>query len=595
MSYLALYRKFRPDSFNEVKGQEHVVTTLKNQIANNRVGHAYLLRGTRGTGKTTIAKLMAKVVNCEHPTEVGPCGECDSCKAIADGSSLNVIEIDAATHSGVDYMRQINETVQYAPANGKYLVYIIDEAHQLSNGAFNALLKTMEEPPEYVIFILATTDDEKLPITIKSRCQVFDFHRIPIETIADRMADIVSREGEKAERDALLYIARLADGSMRDALSILDECLSANMGKELSRDMVLATVGAVSIDIYIRLFEAMMNQRAEEVLDIINESIWSGKDLTKFTDDLAWFVRNMLFLKLSPNLRDELDLTSENADRLIELGKDYPVETLASYLTTLQYLSADIRKSTVKRVTLETTLIKLMYPEAKGDYESLASRLDKLEKAAFAGGTVPGAGASVQSGTLSSVSSAEIDALVDARLRSELDKKVAEKYEQIKAIAMETASMKRVQVEDIEGKRQEYREKIKEKYPPATAKELDELFLDRWNEIVSQLSPIKQDLLNYYQVVPSTEYGQEGKAELIIKIRKKKKKKGHLKYYAKNAENLEQLGKDISKIVGKEISIRSQDDDTASSEDKRKKDSLNLFLEKGLLVDVIESEEDRNG
>lgn len=594
MSYLALYRKFRPDSFDEVKGQEHVVTTLKNQLASGRVGHAYLLRGTRGTGKTTIAKLMAKVVNCEHPTEAGPCGECDSCKAIADGSSLNVIEIDAATHSGVDYMRQINETVQYAPANGKYLVYIIDEAHQLSNGAFNALLKTMEEPPEYVIFILATTDDEKLPITIKSRCQVYDFHRIPIETIADRMADIVSRECESAQRDALLYIARLADGSMRDALSILDECLSANMGKELSRDMVLGTVGAVSVDIYIRLFEAMMNQKAEEVLDIINESIWTGKDLTKFTDDLAWFFRNLLFLKLSPTLRDELDLTSENADRLIALGKDYPVETLTSYLTTLQALSADIRKSTVKRVTLETTLIKLMYPEARGDYESLVSRLDKLEKA-FAGGAVPGAASPTQAGVMNSVSSAEIDALVDARLRSELDKKVSEKYEQIKAIAMETASMKRVQVEDIEGRRQQYRDKIKEKYPPATAKELDELFLDRWDEIVSQLSPIKQDMLNFYQVVPSNEYGQEGKAELIIKVRKTPAEKGHLKYYAKDPDMLEQLGKDISKIVGKTISVTSKDDDTASTEDKRKKDSLNLFLKKGLLVDVIESEDDRNG
>ena len=188
-----------------------------------------------------------------------------------------------------------------------------------------------------------------------------------------------------------------------------------------------------------------------------------------------------------------------------------------------------------------------------------------------------------------------LDALVDARLRSELDKKVSEKYEQIKAIAMETASMKRVQVEDIEGRRQQYRDKIKEKYPPATAKELDELFLDRWDEIVSQLSPIKQDMLNFYQVVPSNEYGQEGKAELIIKIRKTPAEKGHLKYYAKDPEMLEQLGKDISKIVGKTISVTSKDDDTASTEDKRKKDSLNLFLKKGLLVDVIESEDDRNG
>ncbi|SEP82545.1 DNA polymerase-3 subunit gamma/tau [Lachnospiraceae bacterium NE2001] len=592
MSYLALYRKFRPDSFEEVKGQEHVVTTLKNQIAHNRVGHAYLLRGTRGTGKTTIAKLMAKTMNCEHPTEAGPCGVCDSCKAIADGSSLNVIEIDAATHSGVDYMRQINETVQYAPANGKYLVYIIDEAHQLSNGAFNALLKTMEEPPEYVIFILATTDDEKLPITIKSRCQVFDFHRIPIETIADRLEDIVGREGETAERDALLYIARLADGSLRDALSILDECLSANVGQTLNRDMVLSTVGAVSVDIYIRLFEAMTGQKADEVLEIINESIWSGKDLTKFTDDLTWFVRNMLFLKLSPGLREELDLTTENADRLLELGKQYTVETLAEYLTTLQYLSADIRKSTVKRVTLETTLIKLMYPEARGDYESLARRLDKLEKMVANGAVgAPGTAGAALGGRLSDVDATNIDALVDAKLKYELDKKVSEKYEQIKAIAMETNSMKRVKVDDVEEKRQAFREKLNSEYPPATAKELNDIFCDRWDEIVGKLSPIKQDLLNYFKVVPSSEYGQDGRAELVIKVRKTSKEKGHLRFYAKDPDMLAQLSKDISQLIGKDVKVIAKDDDESSTEDKRNQDSFNLFLEKGLLVDVLESEE----
>ena len=190
MSYVALYRKFRPDSFSEVKGQDHIVTTLKNQLKADRVGHAYLFCGTRGTGKTTVAKLLAKTVNCENPTEDGPCGVCPSCKAIADGSSLNVREIDAASNNGVDNIRQINDSVQYSPAQGKYLVYIIDEVHMLSAGAYNALLKTLEEPPEYVIFILATTDDHKLPVTIKSRCQRYDFHRISLDTIADRLEDI---------------------------------------------------------------------------------------------------------------------------------------------------------------------------------------------------------------------------------------------------------------------------------------------------------------------------------------------------------------------------------------------------------------------
>ena len=234
MAYVALYRKFRPDTFEEVKGQEHVVTALKNQIKYDRIGHAYLFCGTRGTGKTSVAKLMAKAVNCEHPVDGSPCGECDSCRRIASGAAMNVVEIDAASNNGVDNIRQINEGVQYAPSDGKYMVYIIDEVHMLSAGAFNAMLKTLEEPPSYVIFILATTESHKVPVTIRSRCQRYDFRRIEYSTIADRMEDLMQREEVPVTRDALEYIARAADGSMRDALSILDECVSYHLGAELT-------------------------------------------------------------------------------------------------------------------------------------------------------------------------------------------------------------------------------------------------------------------------------------------------------------------------------------------------------------------------
>ena len=253
MSYMALSRKWRPDEFQEVKGQEHIVTTLRNQIKHDRIGHAYLFCGTRGTGKTTIAKLMAKGVNCENPVDGSPCNKCASCKAIVAGNSMNVIEIDAASNNGVDNIRQINGAVQYSPTQGRYLVYIIDEVHMLSKGAFNALLKTLEEPPEYVIFILATTEAHMIPATILSRCQRYDFRRISIEIITDRLAELLERENVRATREALAYVAKAADGSMRDALSILDQCIAFHLGEELTYDCVLETIGAVDIEIYIEL------------------------------------------------------------------------------------------------------------------------------------------------------------------------------------------------------------------------------------------------------------------------------------------------------------------------------------------------------
>ena len=226
MSYQALYRKWRPDNFEDVKGQDHIVTTLKNQINADRIGHAYLFCGTRGTGKTSVAKIFAKAVNCEHPVNGSPCGECPTCKAIAAGTSMNVIEIDAASNNGVDNIREIRDEVQYSPTEGKYKVYIIDEVHMLSTGAFNALLKTLEEPPSYVIFILATTEVAKIPVTIMSRCQRYDFHRISIETIADRLSELMKAENIVVEDKAIRYVAKAADGSMRDALSLLDQCIA---------------------------------------------------------------------------------------------------------------------------------------------------------------------------------------------------------------------------------------------------------------------------------------------------------------------------------------------------------------------------------
>ncbi len=379
MSYTALYRKYRPDNFDDVKGQEHIVTTIRNQIKYDRIGHAYLFCGTRGTGKTTIAKLLAKAVNCEHPLDGSPCEECASCKAIQAGSSLNVVEIDAASNNGVDNIRQINDAVKYSPTEGKYLVYIIDEVHMLSAGAFNALLKTLEEPPAYVIFILATTESHKVLDTIKSRCQRFDFRRISQDVIVGRLKELLDKEGIKATDEAVNYIASAADGSMRDSLSILDQCISFNLGEELTYDRVLSTIGAVDIDVYMQIAESLRDKNAEGILDAVSEVTKQGRDLTKFTEDFVWFFRNMLFIKLSKGIETAIDITRENAERIRKLGEDFSEHTLMRYLEVLQNLTSEVRLSSVKRVTLEMGLIKLLRPDMDGDSAALVARIEALE------------------------------------------------------------------------------------------------------------------------------------------------------------------------------------------------------------------------
>ena len=312
MSYTALYRKFRPGLFEDVKGQEHIVTTLKNQIKANRIGHAYLFTGTRGTGKTTVAKIFAKTVNCESPTENGPCGECRTCKAIAAGASMNVIEIDAASNNGVDNIREIVDEVSYSPAEGKYKVYIIDEVHMLSIGAFNALLKTLEEPPSYVIFILATTEVHKLPITILSRCQRYDFKRISIDTITDRMQELIDAEGVQVEEKALRYIAKTADGSMRDALSLLDQCIAFHYGETLTYDMALDVLGAVDNTVFSKMLRMVIDKNVLGAITLLEEVIYQGRELTQFVTDFTWYLRNLLLLKSSDGIEDIIDVSGDN-------------------------------------------------------------------------------------------------------------------------------------------------------------------------------------------------------------------------------------------------------------------------------------------
>ncbi len=380
MSYMALYRKFRPTEFGDVKGQDHIVTTLKNQIKAERIGHAYLFCGTRGTGKTTIAKILAKAVNCEHPIDGNPCNECEMCKAINNQNSMNVIEIDAASNNGVDNIREIVEEVQYSPTQGKYKVYIIDEVHMLSTGAFNALLKTLEEPPSYVIFILATTEAHKIPITILSRCQRYDFKRITIDVIAGRLRELTDKEGIEAEERAIRYVAKAADGSLRDGLSLLDQCIAFYLGQELTYDRVLEVLGAVDTEVFGKMFRYIADSQVVPAIELLEELIISGRELAQFVTDFTWYLRNLLLIKTSQDAPSIIDASTEQMEVLKQEAQICDTETLMRYIRVLSELSNQIKYASQKRVLVEVALIKLCKPAMETNYDSILDRIRVIEK-----------------------------------------------------------------------------------------------------------------------------------------------------------------------------------------------------------------------
>lgn len=379
MSYTALYRKWRPTGFADVKGQDHIVQTLKNQITGQRIGHAYLFCGTRGTGKTTIAKIFAKAVNCEHPVDGSPCGECESCQSIVSGRSMNVVEIDAASNNGVENIREIREQVQYPPTEGRYRVYIIDEVHMLSTGAFNALLKTLEEPPSYVIFILATTEVHKIPITVLSRCQRYDFRRITIETIAARLRELADAEQIPVEERALTYLAKAADGSMRDALSLLDQCVAFHFGTLLTYDNVLEVLGAVDSSVFSQLLREILAGDTAGCIHCLEEMVIQGRELGQFVVDFIWYLRNLLILKTTEDAEVMLEMSEDNLRLLREEAKMVNGETLMRFIRIFSELSNQLRYASQKRVLIEIALIKLTKPQMEPNLDSILQRLNELE------------------------------------------------------------------------------------------------------------------------------------------------------------------------------------------------------------------------
>ncbi len=429
MPYQALYRKFRPQEFEDVKGQDHIVTTLRNQIKNDRIGHAYLFTGTRGTGKTTVAKIFARAVNCENPRDGSPCGECELCREITAGNSMNVIEIDAASNNGVSNIRDIIDQVAYPPTKGKYKVYIIDEVHMLSVGAFNALLKTLEEPPEYVIFILATTEVNKIPITILSRCQRYDFHRISIDTIAARLSDLMEQEGVEVEERAIRYVAKAADGSMRDALSLLDQCIAFYLGKKLTYDDVLEVLGAVDTEIFSRLLRAIKGKDVNSAIAVIEDIVVEGRELGQFVTDFTWYLRNLLLLQSGDHMEDVLDISTEHMELLKEEAKMIPGEVLMRYIRILSDLSGQLRYASQKRVLVEVAVIKLCRPQMEQDVESLVDRMNTLEEQLASGAFT--AAAAVPAGAAAAGAGAMPSASAGPAKKKELPKAIPEEVEQV--------------------------------------------------------------------------------------------------------------------------------------------------------------------
>ena len=379
MSYIALYRKWRPATFDEIKGQDAVVTTLKNQIEANRIGHAYLFCGTRGTGKTSAAKVFAKAVNCTNPKNGNPCGECESCKAIAAGTSLNVIEMDAASNNGVDDARQIKESVVYSPTNAKYKVYIIDEAHQITKEAFNALLKTMEEPPAYVVFILATTEPHKIPVTILSRCQRYDFKRIDVTTLEDRLREVADNEGITVEDKAIKYIATKAEGGMRDALSLLDQCSAFFLGGEITYERALDVLGAVDTSVFSEFLRSLCAKSVTDSIKVIDRITIQGRDITQFIGDFIWHMRNVLLAKAAEDISEVVNITAENLALLRKESEAIPEKQLLRYIRVFSDLSNDLRFATQKRVLVEIAIIRICKPQMEQSLDSINDRLKVIE------------------------------------------------------------------------------------------------------------------------------------------------------------------------------------------------------------------------
>ena len=375
--YQVLYRKYRPKVFSDVVGQEHITSTLSKEIETGKISHAYLFTGSRGTGKTTCAKILSKAVNCLNPIDGNPCNECEICKGLDSGAILDVVEIDAASNNGVENIRDIRDEINFTPASCKYRVYIIDEVHMLSIGAFNALLKTLEEPPAHVKFILATTEVHKLPVTIVSRCQRFDFKRVSSDAMKQRMAYIADCEGFTADDEALSLIARISDGGMRDALSLLDQC--TGHGKHITADIVCDVAGMTGKDHLFAIGDAVAGTNAGKALEIVNDLHANSCDMERLCSDLINHMRNLMIVKTVRTASDILVCTAEELEQYKAQSSRFTLENILYCISLLQDSMTNIKRGVNRRIEMEMAIIKLATPNLTTDNEALLRRISDLE------------------------------------------------------------------------------------------------------------------------------------------------------------------------------------------------------------------------
>ena len=384
----ALYRKWRPRTFDEVHGQEHITSILKYEVANGKFSHAYLFCGSRGTGKTSCAKILAKAVNCLSPVDGSPCGKCEACLSIDSGAATDVLEMDAASNNGVDNIRDIRDEVVYSPSNLKYRVYIIDEVHMLSVSAFNALLKTLEEPPEHVVFILATTELHKLPATIISRCQRFDFRRIATEVLKNHLLHIAESEGVELHESAAFLLAKHAQGGMRDAISLLDLC--AGKREAIDDELVNNTVGTVGRENILEVVRAIIKKDYDTIFSAINKIVRSSRDITVFWQDLISVYRDLLVVKSLKNHASYLDLTDSETKALGEIAAEFTTEKLSYHCSMLQEALLTMTKANaVRRITAELTLVRMCDERLVNTTEAMLSRIADLESGMTLGNFTP--------------------------------------------------------------------------------------------------------------------------------------------------------------------------------------------------------------
>ncbi len=376
--YQVLYRKWRPKKFSEVVGQPQVTVTLKNELKSGRVAHAYLFTGSRGTGKTTCAKILAKAVNCLNPVDGDPCGECEICRSADNGSLMDIVEIDAASNNGVENIRALREEANFTPAVAKYRVYIIDEVHMLSAGAFNALLKTLEEPPPHVIFILATTEVQKLPATIRSRCQRFDFHRIASKDIADRLTYVAEQEKASIEPQAALLIARLSDGALRDALSLLDQCFSRS--KNVTEQVVVESAGLVGSDYLFALTDAVKDGDSAHALEIIDHLYRDSMDMARLCEELSSHFRALMLIHVMKDAREILAVPESRYMELEKQSQAVPLPTVLHGMEVMQRALGEMGRGADRRTTFELSMLRLCSPKLDSSPAALLRRVEALEQ-----------------------------------------------------------------------------------------------------------------------------------------------------------------------------------------------------------------------